>query len=612
LAVGAVLAYHLGFSRTPGGYIGVEVFFVLSGWLVCALLAAEHQSAGTIDLKAFWMRRARRLLPAAALVIGTTLSVAALSHYNRLGSLRWDAASAMAYVFNWRLIIDQQSYFEAAAGPSPLQHLWSLSIEEQFYLLLPLGLGAVLAIRKSPAAAAPVALAAAIGFTVWRMAMLTPGVDPSRVYYGTDTRAAGLLAGVALGLVWVPSRLRVVPGRWAAPVLDVVGLAALVVLGVYTATVTERDADAFGWSLTAVQIASPVLIAVVVHPTSGVLDRSLGIRPLRWVGQRSYGIYLWHWPIVVAFARAPGEQPESPLRSMAIVGATLLLAAASYRLVEQPIRRRGMRGTVRALRARVALEAGGRPAVLGTLTAFSVVGMVGAMFLGYDAALAPTTDQIDTEAVASVGGLSSNSKSAAAPSSELAAPAPAPADPAAAAAAVSAVPPAPAFPTTTGIGDSIMLGAAPALYARITPNLVVDAEVARQGIHAAEYVQQLVTDGLLGKVVILHLGANGPYPESVVDNIMQIVGPDREVILVNAYVPRRWEGEVNDTLADVSTHYKNIHLVDWNSVAAGDPGLLREDGFHLTAAGAERYADLLATTVLDAIKPPPRPDPYRR
>jgi peptidoglycan/LPS O-acetylase OafA/YrhL len=145
LAVAAVVVYHLGYSAVPGGFIGVEVFFVLSGWLVCALLDAERREAGGIDLKAFWLRRARRLLPAVTLTIAATLVVATLAHYDRFVSLRGDALAAMAYVLNWRLIFTQQSYFEAALGPSPLQHLWSLSIEEQFYLGLPLILGVVLA-----------------------------------------------------------------------------------------------------------------------------------------------------------------------------------------------------------------------------------------------------------------------------------------------------------------------------------------------------------------------------------------------------------------------------------------------------------------------------------
>ena len=615
LAVAAVVAYHLGYSRVPGGYIGVEVFFVLSGWLVCALLAAEHRERGGIDLRAFWRRRARRLLPAVSLVVASTLVVALQTRYHHFATLRGDGLAALAYVLNWHLIVDQKSYFAAAAaGPSPLQHLWSLSIEEQFYLALPLLLGLTLAGRRTAPRAALLALAAAAAATAWRLAVDAPGGDPSRLYYGTDTRAAGLLVGAALALVWVPGRLRPVPGRWASPVLDVVALASLAVLGWYTFEVGERDADAFGWSLTVVQIASATLIAVVVHPVRGLVARLLGLRPLRWIGQRSYGIYLWHWPLIVVLARAPGEQPEAPQRSVAIVVATLAVAAVSYRLVEQPIRRHGVADSISLTRRWTARRIAGRPVLTGAVTALAIVGYVGGVLLARDivaaddigddappTVLAAAADGAGTAGTASTG----NGNGEAAPGSAMRAGGATPPHPPTAAAATgpaaSAVAPAPAasLPWTTAIGDSVMLGAAPGLEARFGPQLVLEATVGFQMIDAPGLVRRLADEGRLGDVVIVHLGANGPFPDSTVDEIMAVVGR-RPVLLVNVKVPRRWEAEVNDRIAAAAERYPNIEVVDWRTVSESEDGLLWRDGHHLTPTGAERYADLLASFAASA------------
>lgn len=613
LAVAVVVAYHLGYSVVPGGYIGVEVFFVLSGWLVCALLHAEHQQNGRIDLKQFWLRRARRLLPAVGVVMAATLAVATFSHYDRFVSLRGDALGALAYALNWRLIFTQQSYFEAAAGPSPLQHLWSLSIEEQFYLALPLLLGAILATRVTARHGATLLLAAAALSTLWRFVLEEPGVDPSRIYYGTDTRAAGLLIGVTLGLVWVPSRLRRVPGRWACFPLDVAALASLAVIGWYALEVSEHDPDAFGASLTTVQLATIVLIAVVVHPVQGLVAKGLSVPPLRWVGQRSYGIYLWHWPIIVAIAAAPGEQPEPPAWSAAIVALTLLLAGISYRWVEQPIRQRGFGRSLLDLRGWLPRETLARPLFGGAAAGLSLLTV---------AALAVTTHHLVTtsrdtavtpEMAAATGelpptatttSLQPASGMAVAPSSQaMAAPADMSVPPLTT--PPPTLPPPPPLPPITGIGDSVMLGAAPMLSARLGPTMHVEAKVGRQMIDSPRLVADLADHGRLGDVVILHLGANGPFPDETIDDIVDITG-DRELLLVNVKVPRRWEGEVNDRLISAIRRHRKITLVDWRQVADAEPGLLTRDGYHLTPTGVQRYSDVVAAAVAEALKPQPR------
>jgi hypothetical protein len=471
-----------------------------------------------------------------------------------------------------------------------------------------------------------------VAATAWRLALDSQGGDPSRLYYGTDTRAAGLLVGAALALVWVPDRLRTVPGRWAGPLLDVVALASLAVLGWYTFQVGEGDADAFGWSLTVVQIASVTLIAVVVHPVRGLVARTLALRPLRWIGQRSYGIYLWHWPLIVLLAKAPGEQPEAPQRSAAIVATTLLVAAVSYRMIEQPIRQHGVADSISLARRWMAGRIAGRPVVTGAVTALAIFGYVGGVLLARDIVAAddtgadvpPTalTAALDDPAGAPGPGASEPVTRArtpapatvtdAAPAATVA-PVDAPADPSdpvaaptpGAEAPVDA--PTPALPWTTGIGDSVMLGAAPALEARFGPQLVIEATVGFQMVDAPALVQQLADEGRLGDVVLLHLGANGPFPDRTIDDIMAIVGR-RPVLLVNVKVPRRWEAEVNDRLAAAADRYPNVEVVDWRTVSESEDGLLWQDGHHLTPAGAKRYADLMASYAAGAVRPDPPQD----
>jgi peptidoglycan/LPS O-acetylase OafA/YrhL len=591
VAVGLVLAYHLGYSRAAGGYIGVELFFVLSGWLVCALLVNEHQRTDGIALRDFWVRRARRLLPAVGVVVAGTLAWASVAQPERLAELRDQAVAASAYLLNWRLILDHKSYFEAAGGPSALEHLWSLSIEEQFYLLFPLLCGLVL-VRAGRKRAVAIALAGAVAATVLRFA-LAGGGDTTRLYFGTDTRAAGLLAGVALGLFWTPNRLRPHAGRMFVAVLDAVAVAAALVVGWYAFGLTDRDGAAFRGGLTAVQLATLALIAVVVYPAPTRTARLLGTSPLRWVGQRSYGIYLIHWPVIVFTAAAPGQQPESPLRVAGQVALVLALAAASYRWIEQPVRHRGFGDAGRDALMRVARAVQGRSLAALATAVTAVVGVGLVVSVGHDvlAARAPEAAQPDRVVITATAPTTTVP-----PPTTTAAPAAAPVTTAPATTVPSPPPPPPGVPAGgfTAIGDSVLVGAGPALSARLGGGITVDAVIGRQMNEAADVVRSLDAQGLLGHVVLLHLGNNGPFSEAQIEDVLAAIGPDHQVMLVNVMVPRRWEGDVNNSLeAAVARHPGNTRLVDWWSLVTSEGGLTREDGYHLTAAGAERFTDLV-------------------
>ena len=336
LAVLAVVVFHANESWLTGGFLGVDVFFVVSGFLITALLVGERERSGRVDLRAFWARRARRLLPALALVLAvTTIYAVAVLGDQLLTHLR-EVLAAVAYVTNWDLILRDISYFEAFERPSQLRHLWSLAVEEQFYLLWPL-LFAGLSRFVSRRALLAIVLALATASLIWMTQLYQPGEDPSRVYFGSDPRAFTILLGVALGLVWRP-------WRWQWPeerrqigwLLDAVGVLGLIAVVLIMQQGHWREAWLYPWGLLAASAGAAVLIAAVARRRSEA-GRALSLRPLRWLGTRSYGVYLWHWPVLLGFSY------ELSLSGWQLFAAGAALSAAlaelSYRLVETPIRR---------------------------------------------------------------------------------------------------------------------------------------------------------------------------------------------------------------------------------------------------------------------------------
>ncbi|MDQ1300437.1 MAG: hypothetical protein QG637_355, partial [Chloroflexota bacterium] len=336
LAVIAVLFYHADLrpQSVPGGFLGVEVFFTISGYLIASLLLSEWRETGRIALRQFWLRRARRLLPALFAVIIGALAFSVIFLPDEVASLRSDALAAFGYSTNWYLIFSNKSYFETVGRPSMLRHLWSLAVEEQFYVIWPLAF--TLAMRRWRERSVligviVVALASAILMGV----VYQPDVDPSRVYYGTDTRAAGILIGVALAFVWAPGRSE---GRGARLPLDVIGFAALGALLFFCLKLAEFDPFLYRGGFTLVGLSAAILVAASVHRKSRILPAVLGFPALRWVGLRSYGIYLWHWPVFM-LTRPQLDTSLDGLPLLALrFGLTLILAEISFRLVETPVR----------------------------------------------------------------------------------------------------------------------------------------------------------------------------------------------------------------------------------------------------------------------------------
>ena len=338
LAVAAVVAYHLGYGWAQGGLLGVGVFFTLSGYLITDLLLGQWRRSGKMHLGDFWLRRARRLLPALFVMLGVVTAWVTIMDRARLTNLRDADGAAATYWSNWYLIATHSSYFARFAPAQPLDHLWSLAVEEQFYLIWPwVLLAGLFVIRRRPGAlkwlALPtLGLAAASAVTM--LLIYQPGFDPTRIYEGTDTRVSGLLIGAALAMIW-PSSRAAKASRSTTVALDIPAFAGLAVIAVMIWRVGQYSPFLYRGGLTLLSFATAAVVAATACPGS-VVGRALSWRPLRWLGVRSYGIYLWHYPVIVL--TSPANSTEDLPRAAAQVAASIGLAALSWRFVEEPVR----------------------------------------------------------------------------------------------------------------------------------------------------------------------------------------------------------------------------------------------------------------------------------
>ena len=649
LAVLAVLAYHARPAWLPGGFLGVEVFFVISGFIITRSLLQEWRDAGRISLGAFWLRRARRLLPALFLILLATLSYAALFEPRAVAALRADLLAALAYVTNWRLIFAGQSYFDAFEKPSLLRHLWSLAVEEQFYVVWPIFLAVCLPILKRNVTLILI-VAGAIAAAVAMALLYEPGKDASRVYYGTDTRASGLLLGAALAFVISERDLA---ARNARLVIAIAGIAGMAGLALAASTLQETSTFLYRGGFFAVGLLSCAAILALSRP--GRVSRIVGCAPLRWLGVRSYGIYLWHWPVFLL----TWPDQASFVIVVAQVVAVILIAALSYHYLEKPVREGALNRLWADLRAWRGLE-------LRRQSAFAVGGSVAlalAVSLSAAALLArapekPAYFALDgvrirhTEAsssqLASIvpsSSLTSKVQTSFAELTSLPLPCPrgasstacgesasllvsvslsredAPLGDAALAdipgmperqsqsetAQAAAAPPpiqmpearaVPSnLPMVTAIGDSVMLGAAARLSASL-PNLDLDSQVGRQAWGAAALLRERKESGQLGQIVLVHVGNNGSLTRPQFEEIMSILGDEREVIFLNLKVPRAWQDSNNAILEQGVEGHPNAKLIDWHGLTMDHPELFASDQIHLSGSGAELYARLVIAAVL--------------
>jgi len=604
LALLAVLAYHAVPGLAPGGFLGVDVFFVLSGFLLTTLLLGEHEQTGAIDRVAYAVRRVRRIAPALLVLLAVLVVIVPIAAQADAHRLPGDVVSSLLGLTNWHLIGDGSSYFALAGRPSFVRHLWSIAVEVQFYVLCPF-LVAWLARRKPKVAA--LSLVAGIAASAVLMGILYRWPDPSRAYYGTDTRLHALLIGclVAVLLPQRPFSGWISPASGQSQRKNAVGLAALLTCVVLFLIGGETSRGMYPFGFLAVEVATAVMIGLALMP--GALASLLVRRDMRWLGTRSYGIYLWHWPIVVLVR--PGTAADWPAvpAAIAIVGGGLALGALSYRYVERPFLVRKPMAVPRQRALRVALLAV-VAAVLGVaLARIPATNSLAEVLHAGEKVIAaqppPTVPETTTTASTTAPAQTAAPVTAAArPVRIRTAPASAPA--AAPAPRPKLTLPAPGTVPVTAIGDSVMVSAADELHKRLGASGYIDAKQNRYFSEAAPIIGDLRARGVLGRVVIIHLGNNGPVSSSDVDAVMRELTGVPNVLLVTVRVDRSWQNEVNQTLHDAVARYPNVQLVDWYSYSAGHGDWFQADGTHFRTSsgpGANAYADLL----VGSIPPPP-------
>lgn len=575
ISVVAVLLFHADVQWFGGGFLGVDSFFVLSGFLITSILLGELSATDRIRLARFYLGRARRLLPALFAVLLFSALLALLFAHDAAAQLRADAIAALGYVTNWWNIFNDLSYFEATGRPPLLQHLWSLAVEEQFYLIWP----AVLIVAFRWRGRFGVRRVALVGVTASTllMALLSiildmPGEhDASRLYFGSDTHAMGILLGAAVATWWRPGRLpRRVPLA-AEGALTMVGSSALVGLIVAFHAVSQDSSTLYRGGFLLFSACAALLVMVVSHPAVRA-GQVLAWRPLRYLGTRSYGLYLWHWPVFMVLR--PGVDidwtglPALTLR----LSVTVALAELSYRFLELPIRRGAIPRTWRSWNEQ------GRNFVARRTTA--VVGLslsvVGAVVIGLWAMPAVTTADYLGGATA-VG------------TEDLGLALPAPSAPATATSPGQDLTRGP----VTGVGDSVMLGARDEVT-RAIPKLTMDAAISRQAAEIVARIKARKQAGQLAEAVVIHTGTNGPAYPTVLDPMMKELADRVRVVVVNDRMPDSWMNDSNRVLAALVARYPNARLADWATASAGHREYFYADGTHTTPVGARVYADVIA------------------
>lgn len=612
LAVVAVVLYHLNLTWAQGGLLGVTIFFVLSGYLITRLLINEIAKTGRIDLKSFWIRRIRRLFPAVVTVVVVTCALCTVFNHVMLTKMRPDILPSLLFFNNWWQILHNVSYFNALGDPSPLTHFWSLAIEEQFYLIWPPLLLAMVSMHTSKPNTRRVVLGLAAVSAVAMMVLYNPATDPSRVYYGTDTRVFSLLLGAWMAFIpdrdLAPARLvrhlgldrlagagkhdksknntaeaaTTKPSElarfWSSPAsIDLLGVVGLVGLAAMVALTNGYTAFQYHGGTLLCSILTLMVIAACVQP-QGMVARALAAEPLVWIGKRSYSIYLWHYPLLLLMNPVANIN-DTPWWHY-ILQVLLVVAAAecSYRFIETPFRKGAFGRTVSEFRDGTATPTGWVHAHIPTCAACAVVLVValgGLVFV-------PDTSALSGEGAEILNKEAKNAK----PQDQQAADDTDKDDD--------------GFPDGAYdllmIGDSVSLRAVDA-FDGVFPHSHIDAEKGRQFDVGRETFEGYIQQNLAGRIVVFALGTNGLVTDDQIDAIMADAGSKRIVVFVNTRSPQPWVGPTNQAIANAATRYKNVRVIDWYGYSANRNDLFDGDGTHLSTAGVTEYLKLIHDAV---------------
>ncbi|MDO4928068.1 MAG: acyltransferase family protein [Corynebacterium sp.] len=577
LAVLAVVVYHYLIDVLPGGYLGVDLFFVLSGFLITSLLLREHMVHGRISLRGFWVRRIRRILPAALTVLLVASAVAGLIGGDVTVHLVRQFFSSLFFVNNWVQIANSQSYFADSELPI-FAHYWSLSIEEQFYIIWPLVIVFLFWRGRSKHYIRNFALVLAVASAVWMAIRFVPGEDPTRVYYGTDTHAFGLLIGAALAALTVSQSTKAKGNTWSyarralsnrrmwalvGPFALAAQLACFYFLG-------DQETISYRGGLVFSSLISGLLILTVVRQ-AGIVHHLFSLRILQWIGDRSFSIYLWHVPVhvfLVTFNDRHSWGWTDLEMALVAVLLTIILSVFSYRWIEEPFRTQGywklFKGWWSKLRTPNTRQRI-RP-VLACVSFLVVVGMSAT-------ALANQNTESDMERELRLAEEASKQQDAE-KAREL---------------EKKSKREMPTGDQITAIGDSVLLASAAALQEEF-PGIYVDGEVSRHYQAASGIIASMEAAGTLDPFVLLSFGTNGQAFPDQLDELIDQLGEDRVIIVTLPYGDRWYMADAQQQAIDAAEQYENVYALNWCGFVMQDPSVLRGDGIHPDALGAAGFA----------------------
>lgn len=592
IAVLGVIIYHLLPNVLQGGYLGVPLFLLVSGYFVTYQIYRHLMTDGYFNLRRFYKRRFKRLYPVLIAMLVLTTAYITLFAHPLLHHIKATIITNLLWVYNWWEIRNGQSYFDQFGGASPFTHLWTLGVEAQFYVLWPLILIILFKIFKSKKWVSRIVLLLAILSAV-EMGFLYDPANVNRVYYGTDTRAFSLLLGSWLGLTWPINRLRVNLIRSDRNLLNGIGIAAIIITVIGFFTLNGQNPATYRGGMFFYSVVGMALIAMILHPGSS-MNRWLTNGFFTWVGKRSYGIYVYQYPVMVFYERVVHVGLHPVINSLIEIVIIAVVSELSYRLLEAPLARydwTSLRQDIHDLR-KISWQG-------GVKLAFGVIALGIALF-GFgqpDHQPAKTTVQARIER---------NHQAAAQHNKQIAE-----------GKDTSTTKPtklAKEYNLTnaqvkqlqkvkvTAIGDSVMADAANSIQ-ELMPQAYVDAKVGRQGTDTPAVIDQLKSQGHLNKVVVLNLGTNGAMTKDTIDQILSGVGSDRQVYWLTAHVPTKpWQQTVNRQIKTAAKKHKNVHVIDWYTESVNHSDWFADDNVHMDEQGNIHYTRMIAKAILNGNK----------
>ena len=562
IAVTAVVLYHLGISWIPGGFLGVDLFFVISGYVITRLILDSINQSSALDLRAFYAARLRRIYPGVLFMVVCTIIFIGVWAPEAIKRFLSDLPFALTGTINWLLVARHQDYFETVGRPPLLQHTWSLAVELQFYLIWPLILLGVLKyFGKKNIARIALVIAMVSGTTLFFVSLQLDQSNAqqiSHIYFGTDTHSLGLFLGSALAVSWIPQNLSADIEKRAQDVIDGIGVFGLLGLISTFLFIDESNASLYRIAFPLAGIFGCLVIISLVHPASRFAP-IISTAPFRWVGQRSYGIYIWHWVIFQVTRPSVDLSGQTWALYLARVLLVLALADISLRWVEIPFRQGLVQNWFRGMKYRSA-----KVKLRQQISVLTSIIMVLAVTTSISFQAINKTDEIRNQLVQDSGDAQSQQD----------------------------------LGSTTGLwvtGDSVILGIRSKLEAKEHISLI-NARVGRQ---APELLAVMRVDqtSVPSSPVVFNLGNNNALSEQTVVDIFEIVKNQPQIIVVNTAVPRAWKDANNAIISKVAANYPNTKVVDWDRISTGRPELFAPDGVHLSPTGSDVYVDLVLSVI---------------